>query len=444
MTALAEGPLKSKPKGGAFVAERQISWASSHGAFPITPPISDDDSDGSSPDIIHPDDDPVIAVLGVGYVGSHLVSSFSAQYGVIGFDVSPSRIRQMQDANTSNEGLQFSCDPCALRRATHFLISVPTLLRDDRSVDSSYLQEAIRTVGTYARQGATVVVESSVAVGMTRELLGPLAKARGFFAGMSPERVDPGRVEPPMRAIPKIISGLDDLVPGSLAAIQRVYEKVFDNVVCVSRPEVAEMTKLYENCQRMVCIAYANEMADACTSHGIDPYEVSSAAATKPFGYMSYTPSLGVGGHCIPVNPFYLLCNSEFPLLEQATATMWNRPKLIAQKAIQALQRQSPKSGDQHKVLVVGMAFKAGQSSLSNSPGVELVSHLASSGKVAAAWADPLVAQEAVTVAPHLSEGEWRKDVLESFDMIIVSFRQHGLDFGVLDDLQDVQVESWC
>jgi nucleotide sugar dehydrogenase len=245
-----------------------------------------------------------------------------------------------------------------------------------------------------------------------------------------------------MHAIPKIISGLDDLVPGSLAAIQRVYEKVFDNVVCVSRPEVAEMTKLYENCQRMVCIAYANEMADACTSHGIDPYEVSSAAATKPFGYMSYTPSLGVGGHCIPVNPFYLLCNSEFPLLEQATATMWNRPKLIAQKAIQALQ--SPKSGDQHKVLVVGMAFKAGQSSLSNSPGVELVSHLASSGKVAAAWADPLVAQEAVSVAPRLSEGEWRKDVLESFDMIIVSFRQHGLDFGVLDDLQDVQVESWC
>jgi nucleotide sugar dehydrogenase len=258
------------------------------------------------------------------------------------------------------------------------------------------------------------------------------------------QRVDPGRVEPPIQSIPKIISGLDDLVPGSLAAIRKVYENVFENVVCVSRPEVAEMTKLYENCQRMVCIAYANEMADACVSHGIDPYEVSSAAATKPFGYISYSPGLGVGGHCIPVNPFYLLCNNEFPLLQKATETMWNRPKLIAQKALEALRERPRKTGDQHKVLVVGMAFKYGQSSLSNSPGVDLVRSLVLSGKVAVAWADPLVAQEAVCVAPRLLESDWRPAVLEEFDMIIVSFRQRGLDFSVLDDLQGVQVESWC
>lgn len=120
---------------------------------------------------------------------------------------------------------------------------------------------------------------------------------------MIPKRVDPGRIEPAGHAIPKIVSGLDDVVPGSLARITELYQAVFHNIVPVSKPEVAEMTKLYENCQRMMCIAYANEMADACIPLGIDPYEVSEAAATKPFGYMNYIPGIGVGGHCIPINP---------------------------------------------------------------------------------------------------------------------------------------------
>jgi UDP-N-acetyl-D-mannosaminuronate dehydrogenase len=186
MTAQPEGH-EAQVKSEVIVTEGQLSWASVINSYPVTPPASDNDSDGSTPDTIAPDDEPIIAVLGVGYVGSHLVSSFSSRYSVIGFDVSPARISQLQNSLNSKNTVQFSCDPCTLRRATHFLISVPTLLRADRMVDSSYLQESIKTVGTFARQGATVVIESSVAVGMTRELLGPLATARGFFAGMSPE-----------------------------------------------------------------------------------------------------------------------------------------------------------------------------------------------------------------------------------------------------------------
>jgi UDP-N-acetyl-D-mannosaminuronate dehydrogenase len=117
------------------------------------------------------------------------------------------------------------------------------------------------------------------------------------------QRVDPGRVEPPAHAIPKVISGLDDITPGSLESVNDIYSKAFDNVVRTTKPEVAEMTKLFENCQRMMMAAYANEMADACKLHGIDPFEVQSAAATKPFGYLPFTPGLGVGGHCIAVNP---------------------------------------------------------------------------------------------------------------------------------------------
>ncbi|KAF0638851.1 hypothetical protein FPSE5266_00163 [Fusarium pseudograminearum] len=337
--------------------------------------------------------EPVVAVIGVGYVGKHLVSSFSSRYQVIGFDVSATRIKNLKVEYQDNTNVQFSQNPQDLRRATHFLISVPTLLRPDKTIDSSYLREALKTVGEIARSGSTVVIESSVAVGMTRQLLGPLAASRKFFAGMSPERVDPGRVEPPVNSIPKIISGLDDIAPGSLDAISRIYSTIFDTVVPVSKPEVAEMMKLYENCQRMVCIAYANEMADACIPHHIDPYEVCEAASTKPFGYMPYTPSVGVGGHCIPVNPFYLLSNSHFPLLECASLAMQSRPSRLAQRVLKTLRQRVV--GRTPQVLVVGVGFKAGQSQIDNSPGAELVRTLAVSHEVNVCWVDALVKQEA-------------------------------------------------
>ena len=203
------------------------------------------------------------------------------------------------------------------------------------------------------------------------------------------------------------------------------------------------MMKLYENCQRMVCIAYANEMADACISHGIDPYEVCDAAATKPFGYMPYTPGVGVGGHCIPVNPFYLLSNSSFPLLESATNAMWSRPARIAERALASL-RQGPKKPGLPRVLVVGMAFKIGQTSLSNSPGLELAKHLVVSQEADVAWADALVPQGDIPQIPRLADGDWRKDTLEEFSLIIVTLRQRDMDFDVLDELEDARVELWC
>ncbi|EFQ25107.1 nucleotide sugar dehydrogenase [Colletotrichum graminicola] len=421
---------------------------------PVTPPpeyiehsfLHNDKTIDVSP-TVDPNDQPLVAVIGVGYVGTHLVESFSAHYNVLGFDVSERRINEIRKELPS-ERIRFTTCKTDLREATHFLISVPTLLKVDKSIDTSYLQSAIATVAQHARPGSTVVVESSVAVGMTRSLLGPVALSRGFYAGMSPERVDPGRTEPPCHAIPKIVSGLDDSIPGSLASIMRLYGQVFDRLVPVSRTEVAEMMKLYENCQRMMCIAFANEMADACIPHGIDPYEVAAAASSKPFGYMPYTPSLGVGGHCIPVNPYYLLSNSDFPLLGAAAEKMAARPAAIARRAIASLAKDA-KTGAapalvRPRVLVVGVGFKAGQSVLSNSPGVDLVHEFVRSGEVDVMFADPLVKQNAVPAAPRLADEKWNRETLETFDMIIVSFRQHGMDFGVLEDLRGVKVEMWC
>ncbi|EGU84174.1 hypothetical protein FOPG_14970 [Fusarium oxysporum f. sp. conglutinans race 2 54008] len=413
--------------------------------YPVTPPLSSVPSETDltlkvSADVT-PDDIPVVAVVGVGYVGTHLVSSFSSRYQVIGFDVSERRIQDLRQEFKGNKNVTFSRTRNDLVAATHFLISVPTLLRPNKSIDSSYLCDALKMVGQVARRGSTIVIESSVAVGMTRELVGPIAKRLALFAGMSPERVDPGRTEPPVKLIPKIISGLDDILPGSLDAINRIYSTIFDNVVTVSKPEVAEMMKLYENCQRMVCIAYANEMADACIAHGIDPYEVCSAASTKPFGYMPYAPGVGVGGHCIPVNPYYLLSNSSFPLLEACSSAMSNRPAKLAQRLIDSLSITERRS----RVLVVGLGFKPGQSQLDNSPGVDLVRSLAVSGaQIDLTWSDALVKQEAVPQVPRLAERDWNKSFLETFDVVVVAMKQHNMDFSLLAKLEGVRVESWC
>ncbi|KAF7560402.1 hypothetical protein G7046_g3745 [Stylonectria norvegica] len=393
---------------------------------------------------------PLVAVIGCGFVGTALVGSFSSHYNVLGFDISESHIEEVKGLFVDQPNVRFTTSKVDLANATHFLIAVPTLLRSDKSIELSYLRSALSMVETYARPGSTVVIESSVAIGLTRQLLGPIALSKGLYAGMSPERIDPGRIEPPMHSIPKVVSGLDDVVPGSLDAIMRLYSPVFETIVPVSKPEVAEMTKLYENCQRMMCIAYVNEMADACTSIGIDPFEVCNAAATKPFGYMPYNPSLGVGGHCIPVNPYYLLSTSQFPLLEAATERMNKRPARIAAEIRESLsagnkdRRRDSAVVLKKQILVVGMGFKAGQSHLVNSPGMQLATELTKFEEVDVTFADSLVPQEAI---PHISrfpDEDWSKEKLETFDFIAVAFKQVDMDFDVLEELTGVTVKLWC
>ncbi|KAH9205979.1 vi polysaccharide biosynthesis protein vipA/tviB [Leptodontidium sp. 2 PMI_412] len=338
-------------------------------------------------------DRPVLAVIGVGYVGEHLVYSFSSSFNVIGYDVSPSRLEKLRSGNYQSDRIRFTNNVEDLRRASNFLISVPTTLRRDGSVDLSHIEDALEVVGSNARRGSIVVIESTVAIGTTRRLLEPLARSRGVFAGMSPERIDPGRVSPPANSIPKIVSALDDVVPGSLDAITRLYEYAFDTVVPVSKPEVAEMVKLYENCQRTVAIAYANEMADACIPFGIDPFEVAKTAATKPFGYLPIFPSLGIGGHCIPVNPTYFMSTCNLPLLQQAHKSMSTRPSRIASQLLRSLLDDNDRlhgASSRPRILVVGVGFKAGQSDLVNSPGVQLLNFIWSSGEVDVMFCDPL------------------------------------------------------
>ncbi|KAH3953021.1 hypothetical protein HBH53_035470 [Parastagonospora nodorum] len=390
---------------------------------------------------------PIVAVVGVGYVGKHLVEEFAKHYEVIAYDVSDNRLKTLS-GELKNASIRFTSRPTELAKASHILISVPTVLNSDKTIDTTYLRSAIAAVEKHVRPGSTVVIESSVAVGMTRSLVGPLMASKGLKVGMSPERVDPGRVSPAFEDIPKIVSGLD---AASLDSISLLYGEVFKNMLTVSSVEVAEMTKLYENCQRMVCAAYANEMADACAAIGIDAFEVSSAAASKPFGYLPFQPGPGVGGHCIPVNPYYLLSTCSMPLLEHATTMSWQRPASIAKRFMASLDDEmdfkcfgTGVQGAPTRILVVGVGFKRGQSVLSNSPGAAIICSLLSDHDTYVEFADPLVAAEQLSYVPKMdTDADWNLMYLSSFAGIIVAVDQAGLDLDLLDQLQGVHVQDF-
>lgn len=385
--------------------------------------------------------DIVICVIGVGYVGKELLEGFGAVFNSIGFDVSQPRLDLIAPDFLSFSNVTLTSDVTQLAKGTHYLISVPTTLHQDNTVNANHLLSAISMVSRYARPGATVVIESSVSVGMTRALLTPHADR--LHCGMSPERVDPGRVSPTLVEIPKVISGLS---PRALESISEIYSQVFNTVVPVSQPEVAEMTKLYENCYRMVNIAYVNEIADACAAHGIDAHEVIDAAATKPFGFQAFRPGLGVGGHCIPVNPYYLLVNNELPILEHAARRMWSRPAKFASdlhlQCLEALKSRGKSRAKGPRVLVVGVAFKPGQSVISCSPGLMFARAMEDLGCDSLMYLDPLVPQHDAEFMGKLESSEFTQEKIEAnFDLVAVCMKQTGVEFGTLEGLEKTTVK---
>lgn len=366
-------------------------------------------------------------------MGEILLKEFGSIFPAIGFDLSEDRLKTLEPAFTSLKTVRLSSSQDVLKEATHFCISVPTLLRPDKSINTDHLTRAIAMVTSNARPGSTIVIESSVSVGMTRALLGP--HSQRFHCGMSPERVDPGRTQPHPREIPKIISALTET---ALLNMHKIYSQAFETVIPVSTPEVAEMTKLFENCYRMVNIAFVNEIADACAKQNIDVDEVVAAAATKPFGFQSFKPGLGVGGHCIPINPHYLMVNNDLPVLRRATADTWARPRLFAKEFYKHCQQLS----DQPRILVIGMGFKPGQSVISCSPGVAFADELQNLGCHGLAFYDPLVSQSQLPMIRKLSEDEYSADLVDAlFDAVAVCTKQDKVDWLVLKKLTRAAVQ---
>ena len=315
-------------------------------------------------------------------MGEHLMNVFRKRYDVIALDLSEKRIeflKQKYANKTESKTVEWTCCYDGISDCDVFLISVPTLVKIGGEMDLSCLYSVRDQLQGLVKPGSLIVVESSVYVGATREIFGHFVD-RGVHVAFSPERVDPGRKEPSTHEIPKIISGLTE---ACLAKCKSIYGQVFEQVVKVSKPETAEMCKLYENCFRMVNIAYVNEIADMCERKDIDVYEMIDASATKPFGFMPFYPGVGVGGHCIPVNPYYLLHNGSLPVLHYATKLMEKRPEMKAQELVNAY----PKA---EKILVMGIGFKRGESLTTNSPGLQLYRELRAVGKSVCVY-DPIV-----------------------------------------------------
>jgi UDP-N-acetyl-D-glucosamine dehydrogenase len=351
-----------------------------------------------------------IGIVGLGYVGLPLSVSFAeAGCDVIGIDVDPGKIAALREGRShiediSDERLGAVLPRCTfttrfveLHEADAILVCVPTPLTRNREPDLGPLLSASQSLAGVIRGGQTIVLESTTFPGTTRQHLVPLLEESGLRAGedfalaFSPERVDPGRTDFTLRTTPKVVGGL---TPACTEAAVAVYAPVCDEIVRVSTPEVAELSKLLENIFRSVNIALVNEMAMLADRMGIDIWEVVDAAATKPYGFMRFEPGPGMGGHCLPVDPFYLTWKArEYDLstefIELAGKVNQQMPYFCLEKAERALN-DAGKAVRDARILVVGVSYKAGVGDMRESPALKIIKLLRDRG-ADVAYHDPHV-----------------------------------------------------
>lgn len=360
---------------------------------------------------------PLVAVVGLGYVGLPTALSFHGSgCPVIGIDTSESR----RDQIAAREVDLLDSDHQRLRRALHdphfqlcegasalsdadvVVICVPTPVDRHLVPDTRALDAACDEVVRHARIGQIIILTSTSYVGTTRDLLITPLTARGFRVGRDirvafcPERIDPGQTDRCMEAVPRVVGGAT--LSCSVAA-SAALECISGTLHVVSSPEVAEMSKLVENTFRAVNIALANEFADVASSFGIDPSEVVTAAATKPFGFMAFHPGPGVGGHCIPCDPHYLLWQLRSsrvptPVIEHAMTAISHRPMHVVSRVLEELARAGiPAKGA--CVTLVGVSYKPGVADIRESPALTIAAHLRRAGVHVGGW-DAVVAPTAV------------------------------------------------
>jgi UDP-N-acetyl-D-glucosamine dehydrogenase len=333
-----------------------------------------------------------VGIIGLGYVGLPLAVAFAeAGHDVVGVDVDPRRVERLRRSESDVEDVPSDRLRGIVERFTattehehlgacdSIVICVPTPLANQREPDLTYVLDATRAVYRVLREGQLVVLESTTYPGTTRERLRPILEESGLTAGrdfhlaFSPERIDPGRTDYTIRTTPKIVGGLTQRCTERAAEL---YSEICDDVIELSSPEAAELSKLLENIFRSVNIALVNELAQLCDRMEIDIWEVVDAAATKPFGFMRFDPGPGMGGHCLPVDPFYLAFKArehDFPteFIELAGKINQAQPHFCVEKVQHALNEVGkPVKGT--NVLLLGVAYKAGVGDLREAPALKI------------------------------------------------------------------------
>lgn len=399
----------------------------------------------------------VVGVVGLGYVGLPLVRAFhEAGFPTRGFDVDPDKVatlaagrsylKHLDDGFVRDMAASGRFEPTSdfgrLGEADAVLICVPTPLGSHREADLTYVQRAAEAAAATLRSGQLIVLESSTYPGTTREVVlpplersgasGGLKCGRDFFVAFSPEREDPGRKDFSTQTIPKLVGGMD-AVSGDLA--QQLYACAIRQVVRVSSCEVAEAAKLLENIYRAVNIAMVNEMKVVLTAMGVDIWEVVDAAATKPFGFQPFYPGPGLGGHCIPIDPFYLTWKArELGLptrfIELAGEVNHGMPTYVVQRTAEALN-SAGKAVKGARVLVLGLAYKPDVDDVRESPSFELITRLKGLG-AEVDYHDPHVpATHPMRHYPGLAMKsiELSDDALASYDAVLIATHHSAYDW---------------
>ncbi len=356
----------------------------------------------------------IIGVIGLGYVGLPLLIRFAEEgFRIIGFDIDKNKVKKLNKGKSyikhihsnrikqliEKNRFQATSDYSYLKEVDCIIICVPTPLNTKREPDLSYIQDTTNIIAKYLKKGQLISLESTTYPGTTRGILLPKFEKKGlkvgedFFLIFSPEREYPGNSRYNPRDIPKVVGGI---TPQCTKIGETLYEQIVDQVVVVSSTEVAEFTKLLENIFRAINIALVNELKMLADKMKLDIWEIIEAASTKPFGFMPFYPGPGLGGHCIPIDPFYLAwkakeLNFGTHFIELAGEVNTNMPNYIVSKIIDALNKNE-KCLKNSKILILGIAYKKDTDDIRESPALELIKILKEKG-VKIYYNDPYVDQ---------------------------------------------------
>ena len=398
---------------------------------------------------------PDVAIVGAGYVGMPLARVFAdAGKRVLLVDIDADLAEAINRgeshiADVPEEALQLlvadgrisaTTDYDRIKEVEAILIALPTPLSSQREPDLSIVKAAVAEISSRLVKGQLVVLESTTYPGTTRECVQPILERSGLQAGIdfhlafSPERVDPGRTDWTTKNTPKVVGGL---TPDCTRRASELYGVAVDTVVPLSSPETAEMTKLLENIFRAVNIALVNELAQLCERMDIDVWEVVEAAETKPFGFMSFKPGPGLGGHCIPIDPFYLTWKAReydfyTEFIDLAGKVNANMPYFCRSLISQALNHGAQKSLKGSRVLVLGVAYKADIDDVRESPAEKILELLEKAG-ADVAFHDP-----------HVAEFEGRSSVEyepEAYDCVVIVTAHSSIDYAELVERAQIVVD---
>jgi UDP-N-acetyl-D-glucosamine dehydrogenase len=391
-----------------------------------------------------------LSVIGLGYVGLPLAVEFGkAGFEVTGIDIDATKITRLkqgrsyvQDVPTAdvkalirNGKLRPTTDFSALRHMDTVNLCVPTHLSKQRDPDVSYIVAAAREVARHLHRGMLVILESTTYPGTTEELILPLLHESGmkvgkdFFVAFSPERVDPGNAKFTTKNIPKVVGGV---TPACTELACLLYSQRLEHVVPVSSTQVAEMVKLLENTFRSVNIGLVNELALMCARLNIDVWEVIRAAATKPFGFMPFFPGPGLGGHCIPIDPFYLSWKAraagfEARFIELAGHVNGHMPEHSVDLVAESLNRRG-KAIRGAKILLLGMAYKEGIDDIRESPSLDIMTTLQRRG-ARVEYSDPYVPKLEFN-GRKMSSVPLTPAKLRSFDCVVIATAHRSFPYN--------------